>query len=64
MRTLNDYLKLPYKLELVEDPDEGGYVVPIPICPAAFPAARRLKAQWPMRRTPKKCGWRRRWKTA
>ena len=24
--TMDDYMKLPYHLDLVEDPDEGGYV--------------------------------------
>ena len=36
MRTLNDYLKLPYKLELVEDPDEGGYVASYPDLPGCI----------------------------
>lgn len=28
--TLNDYLKLSYRMEIVEDKDEGGYVVSFP----------------------------------
>lgn len=27
MRTIDEYMKLHYRLEIVEDPDEGGYVV-------------------------------------
>ena len=30
MKTLNDYLKLPYRMELMEDLDEGGYVASYP----------------------------------
>lgn len=30
MRTLNEYLKLPYRMELVEDMEEGGYVASYP----------------------------------
>ena len=26
MKTLNEYLALPYRMELVKDPDEGGFV--------------------------------------
>ncbi len=27
MKTLNDYMKMSYRMEIVEDKDEGGYVV-------------------------------------
>lgn len=30
MKTVNDYLELPYKMEIVKDPYEGGYVVSFP----------------------------------
>lgn len=30
MKTIDYYLQLPYKMELVEDKDEGGYVVSFP----------------------------------
>ena len=30
MKTLEEYMKLPYKLELVEDTDEGGFVASYP----------------------------------
>ena len=26
MKTLNEYLTLPYRMEIVEDHDEGGFV--------------------------------------
>ena len=27
MKTLNDYLEMPYRMTIIEDKDEGGYVV-------------------------------------
>ena len=30
MKTLNDYMALPYRLEIVEDQEEGGFVVSYP----------------------------------
>lgn len=36
MKTLNDYLNLPYRMEVVEDLDEGGYVVSFPDLPGCI----------------------------
>lgn len=36
MKTLNDYLCLPYRMEVVADPDEGGYVVSFPELPGCL----------------------------
>ncbi|MGI6577837.1 MAG: toxin-antitoxin system HicB family antitoxin [Eubacteriales bacterium] len=30
MRTIDEYMKLPYRLEVIEDPIEGGYVATYP----------------------------------
>ena len=30
MRTIEEYMKLPYKVEVIPDMDEGGFVVSIP----------------------------------
>ena len=30
MRTIDEYMKLRYRMEVVEDPDEGGYVISFP----------------------------------
>ena len=32
-KTLNDYLAMSYRMELVEDKDEGGFVVSFPDLP-------------------------------
>lgn len=36
MKTLNEYLKMPCRMELVEDPDEGGFVVSYPDLPGCI----------------------------
>lgn len=36
MRTIEEYMKLPYKMEIIEDPYEGGYVLSYPELPGAL----------------------------
>ena len=36
MKTLNDYMALPYRLEIVEDQEEGGFVVSYPDLPGCI----------------------------
>ena len=36
MKTLNEYLALPYRMELTPDPDEGGFVVSFPDLPGCL----------------------------
>ena len=36
MKNLNDYLAMPYRMEIVEDQDEGGYVVSFPDLPGCI----------------------------
>lgn len=36
MKTLNEYLALPYKMELIPDPEEGGFVVTFPELPGCL----------------------------
>lgn len=57
MKTLNEYLAMPYRMEIVEDREEGGFVVPFRSCRAALPAAKRWKPLWRTHRMPKKPGW-------
>ncbi len=38
MKTLSDYLSKPYRMELIEDTSEGGYVVSFPELPGCFSA--------------------------
>ena len=56
MKTLNEYLAMPYRMEIVEDREEGGFVVSFPELPGALPAGKRWKPLWRTHRMPKKPG--------
>ena len=30
MKTIDEYMKIPYRMEIIEDTDEGGYVASYP----------------------------------
>ena len=36
MKTLNEYMRMPYRMELVEDQAEGGFVVSFPELPGCL----------------------------
>ena len=36
MKTIDEYMKLPYRIELIPDPDEGGFAVTIPDLPGCL----------------------------
>ena len=36
MRTIEEYMRLPYKMEIVPDIEEGGYVVSFPNLPGCL----------------------------
>ena len=43
-KTLNDYLKLPYRMEFVRDETEGGYAVSFPDLPGCITCSESLTA--------------------
>ena len=43
MKTLNEYLKLPYRMELVKDQEEGGYVVSFPDLPGCITCGETIE---------------------
>lgn len=43
MMKLNDYMKLNYKMEIVEDPDEGGYVIALPELPGCLSTGETIE---------------------
>lgn len=43
-KTLNDYLKLPYRMEFVRDETEGGYIVSFPDLPGCITCGESLTA--------------------
>lgn len=36
MKTINDYMEMSYRMEIVEDKDEGGFVVSYPDLPGCI----------------------------
>lgn len=44
MKTIDDYMKLPYRMEIVEDTDEGGYVVSFPDLKGCITCADTIEA--------------------
>lgn len=44
VKTLNEYLKLPYRMEIVEDQEEGGYVVSLPDLPGCITCGETLES--------------------
>ncbi len=43
MKSLNEYMKLPYRMEIVEDIDEGGYVVSFPELPGCLSSGETIE---------------------
>ena len=43
MKTLNDYMKMSYRMEIVEDKDEGGYVVSYPDLPGCITCGETIE---------------------
>lgn len=44
MNTLSEYLNLPYRMEIVEDPDEGGFVVSYPDLPGCISCGETIES--------------------
>ena len=42
MKTIDYYLSLPYRLEIIPDPDEGGYVASYPDLPGCITVGETL----------------------
>ena len=43
MKTLEEYLAMPYRMEIVEDRDEGGFVVSYPELPGCISSGETLE---------------------
>ena len=43
MKTLNEYMAMPYRLEIIEDPDEGGYVASYPDLPGCLTCGETIE---------------------
>lgn len=43
MKTLNEYIALPYRMEIVEDKEEGGFVVSFPELPGCITCGETIE---------------------
>ena len=43
MKTLEEYMKLPYRMEIIPDADEGGYSVSFPELPGCLTCAETME---------------------
>ena len=43
MKTIEDYLRMNYTMEVIEDPTEGGFVVSIPKLPGCITCGQTLE---------------------
>ncbi len=43
MKTLNEYMAMRYKMEIIEDPSEGGFVVSFPELPGCLTCGESLE---------------------
>ena len=44
MKTLNDYLAMSYRMEIVEEKDEGGFVVSFPDLPGCITCGETVES--------------------
>ena len=44
MKTLNEYMAVPYKMEIVEDKEEGGFVVSFPDLPGCITCGETVES--------------------
>lgn len=44
MKTLAEYMAMPYKMEIVEDKDEGGFVVSFPDLPGCITCGETIES--------------------
>ena len=54
MKTLNDYLAMSYRMEIVEDKDEGGFVVSFPDLPGCITCGETVESAVANAMDPKK----------
>ena len=43
MKTLNDYMKMSYRMEIIEDKDEGGFVISYPDLPGCITCSETIE---------------------
>lgn len=59
VKTLNDYMKMNYRMEIIEDQDEGGFVVSFPELPGCITCGETMESAISNAMDAKKHGWNR-----
>lgn len=62
MKTIEYYMALPYRLEIVPDPDEGGYVARYPDLPGCITVGDSMEEAAKMLKMRRRSGWPQPWK--
>ena len=55
MKTISDYAAMPHRMEVLEDADEGGYVVSFPDLPGCITCGETIEAALANARDAKRC---------
>ena len=55
MKTINDYMSMPYKMEVEPDIDEGGFVVSYPDLPGCITCGDTIEQAYENAKDAKKC---------
>lgn len=60
MKTMNDYMEMSYRMEIIEDKEEGGFVVSYPDLPGCVTCGETVESAVATRWTQKRRGLKRR----
>lgn len=63
MKTLNEYMSMSYKMEIIEDQDEGGFVISYPDLPGCITCGETIESAMPeCKKMQKESGSEQHWK--
>ena len=60
MKTMNDYMEMSYRMEIIEDKEEGGFVVSYPDLPGCVTCGETVESAVANAMDAKRRGWKRR----
>lgn len=62
MKTLNEYMSMSYKMEIMEDQDEGGFVISYPDLPGCITCGETIESAMQNAKDAKESGSEQQWK--
>lgn len=62
MKTLNEYMSMSYKMEIIEDQDEGGFVISYPDLPGCITCGETIESAMQNAKMQKESGSEQHWK--